>query len=493
MIQVSEAEPPTIALNPPLLPDSVEPLRRFFKSQRLAAYLVGGAVRDSLLGAAGLDLDIAVQGDAVRVVEGAAAALGCKAYPLDAARGIFRISSGGEAPYVDLSPLRGSIENDLAQRDFTIDAIALPMTEGAAPIDPYGGIQDLDRRLVRALSPSVFVDDPGRLLRGIRLAAQLDFDIETSTRGWMKDTAGLISSVAPERTREELLRLLGDRNTVRWLREMDDLSLLCRILPELEEARGVAQPKEHYWDVFDHCVETVGRVERLLQSEECKGFLGEDTPVNARDYFAQHAADGHSRLDLLKLVGLLHDISKPATKTVEPSGRIRFFGHDAEGAEVAGNILRRLRFSRAGVDLASTMVENHLRPGQMAKQGELPTRRAVYRFHRDLGDAAIDTVYLNLADYLAARGPDLDQDDWDYRCEVARHILRGSGAGERTAKPAKLIDGHDIMRELGIPAGPKVGEMLEIVREAHSSGCISTREEALSLLAGELHAGGTGA
>lgn len=164
-----------------------------------------------------------------------------------------------------------------------------------------------------------------------------------------------------------------------------------------------------------------------------------------------------------------------------------------EGAEVAGSILRRLRFSRAGIDLASTMVEHHLRPGQMAKQGELPTRRAVYRFYRDLGEAAVDTVYLNLADYLAARGPDLEESDWAYRREVAGHILRGRATGEETAMPARLIDGHDIMREMGIPPGPKVGEMLEMVREAHSSGCISTREEALSLLAGELQAGGTGA
>ena len=493
MIQVSEAEPPTIALHAPLLRESVEPLRRFFASQGLEAYLVGGAVRDSLLGADILDLDIAVLGDAGLAAGDAAAALGWKAHPLDSDRGIFRLSSGDDEPYVDLSQVRGSIEKDLSQRDFTIDAMAVPLAGYAAPVDPYGGAQDLDRRLVRALSPSVFADDPGRLLRAVRLAAQLGFEIESSTRAWIKSNADLLSSVAPERTREELMRLLGGRDTARWLRELDDLGLLCRIIPELQEARGVDQPKEHYWDVFDHCIETAGQVERLLQSEEFSGFLGDDIPVDAHDYFAQHASDGHSRLNLLKLVGLLHDISKPATKTVEPSGRIRFFGHDAEGAEVAANILRRLRFSRAGIDLASTMVEHHLRPGQMAEKGELPSRRAVYRYHRDLGEAAVDTVYLNLADYLAARGPDLEESDWDYRREVASHILQGRAGGEGTARPTRLIDGHDIMRELGLPPGPRVGEMLEIVREAHSSGCISTREEALSLLASELRAGGTGA
>ena len=181
MIQVSEAEPPTIALHPPPLPASVEPLRRFFASQGLEAYLVGGAVRDSLLGFESLDLDVAVHGDAERVADGAAATLGWKVHPLDAARGIFRLSPGDDAPYVDLSPVRGSIEDDLAQRDFTIDAIALPLTGDAAPVDPYDGAPDLDRRVIRALSSDVFVDDPGRLLRAVRLAAQLGFDIEPST------------------------------------------------------------------------------------------------------------------------------------------------------------------------------------------------------------------------------------------------------------------------------------------------------------------------
>ncbi len=494
MVQAAEVEPPITAARLPGLPAIVEPLRRFFSSRGLPAYLVGGVARDALLGRETLDIDIAVAGDVGLAATEAAAALGYRVHALDTARRIFRLSPGHGAPWVDISPLRGSIWEDLGGRDFTIDAMAIPLMGRADLIDPYDGASDLERRKVRALSSGVFEDDPARLLRAVRLSAQLGFDVEPATRGWVKARAGLVSSVAAERVRDELMKLLGARSTARRIRDMDELGLLRRVIPELEDARGVAQPKEHYWDVFDHSIETVGQVERLLQSGEGRDLLGTEAYLeNLDEYFAQPASDGHSRLNLVKLAGLLHDISKPATKTVEPSGRIRFLGHHVEGSRVARDILTRLRFSRAGVELVSTMIENHLRPGQMAKRGEIPTRRAVYRFHRDLGEAAFDTVYLNMADYLAARGPALDAEDWRYRRQVAGHILRGRFLEERTTRPLGLVNGHDIMNELGIAPGPRIGEMLEMVREAHASGEVSTKEEALRLIAVKLQPGGPGA
>ena len=258
----------------------------------------------------------------------------------------------------------------------------------------------------------------------------------------------------------------------------------------------MAQPKEHHWDVFDHCVESAGQVEMLLQERSrSEAYPHSLAPrFESMDaYFAQGAGDGYSRLELLKLTGLLHDISKPATRTVEPSGRIRFLGHHEEGATVAGQVLTRLRFSGTSVGLVSRMVLHHLRPSQMAERGMLPTPRAIYRYYRAAGDAAVDTLYLSLADYLAARGPDLGSRDWEDHCEVIGHILREGPAPAADERAPRLIDGHAIMSSFSLPPGPEVGRLIELVSEAQASGEISTEEEALRLVETSLRDGGSGA
>ena len=183
-------------------------------------------------------------------------------------------------------------------------------------------------------------------------------------------------------------------------------------------------------------LETASEVERVvLQHTPADGFVEEMVPRHEQigDQFGEEVTDGHTRLTMLKLAGLLHDIAKPATRTVESSGRIRFLGHHSEGAEVAQRILKRLRISGRGVELARLLVQNHLRPGQMAQQGELPTGKAVFRYFRDLGDAAIDTLYLNMADYLAARGPKLSRREWSKYCLIIGH---NSARRSRTEGPS---------------------------------------------------------
>jgi len=161
---------------------------------------------------------------------------------------------------------------------------------------------------------------------------------------------------------------------------------------------------------------------------------------------------------------------------------MRFFGHSELGAEMAAGIMKRLRFSQRGVELVSKAVEQHLRPGQMAQKGEMPTARAVYRYYRDVGEAALDTIYLNLADYLAARGPMLGEEEWAEHCAVASHILQGSFTNGTAKDRPKLLDGHDVMRVLSMPPGPTVRHYLERVREAQASGEIESREEAIELV-----------
>ncbi|MDM7999065.1 MAG: HD domain-containing protein, partial [Dehalococcoidia bacterium] len=179
---------------------------------------------------------------------------------------------------------------------------------------------------------------------------------------------------------------------------------------------------------------------------------------------------------------LLHDIAKPQTKTLEPGGRAHFFGHPTQGAEAAGHIMQRLRFSNREIRMVQKMIESHLRLWQMGGDQGLPTRRAIYRYFRDTADVSVDIMFLTLADFLATQGPDLDAAEWERHCRLMEYVLAQKEEDQTVAAPPKLIDGHDVMREFGLKPGPRVGEVLETVREAQGAGEISTREEALAFV-----------
>ncbi len=491
----------SILLTPRKSPELLARLGSLFARRSLPAYLVGGSVRDLLLERDTHDIDIAVQGDPLQIGQELAELLKGTLVPLGQAHGIARVVVNYEGHHwtIDLSTYRGDIHDDLARRDFTIDAMALPL-EGyqevdSGLVDPFDGRGDLVLGLIRAVGPSVFDEDPARLLRAVRLAAQVGFSIESDTRSLVQRSARLAPAIAQERVREELLKILAEPNTTSHLRTLDELDLLCAIMPELSAAKGVEQPKEHHWDVFSHCVETAGAVEKVV---EAPGSREEDPVLGAvpwhpslEGYFQQEASDGHTRLAILKLAGLLHDIAKPETKTIESSGRMRFFGHADRGAEMAEAILKRLKLSGRGIAMVRTMVEEHLRPSQMSQPGELPTGRAIYRYFRDVGDVAVDTLYLNMADYLAARGPNLDVEDWARHCEMIGYTLQmGLERGSPQVIP-KLLDGHDIMQTFGLSPGPRVGCLLRLVEEAQAAGEITNKEDALALVRDNIRSGET--
>ena len=258
---------------------------------------------------------------------------------------------------------------------------------------------------------------------------------------------------------------------------LDELGLLCAIIPELEEAKGVEQPREHYWDVFGHSLEAVDTAERVTR-EGGPSLVpwGEDR----KQYFAQDAGDNLSRRTLLKLGCLLHDVAKPRTKMIDENGRTRFFGHHTMGAEMTHDIMRRLRFSAANTEAVCLMVQNHLRPGQMSQGLDLPTARAIHRFFRDVKGAAVDTLYLSFADYLAARGPMLEEPDWRRHASKVSHIITEGERPEIAPDHLPLVDGHALMKAFGLAPGPRIGHLLEQVREAEAAGEVASREEGLA-------------
>jgi poly(A) polymerase len=345
------------------------------------------------------------------------------------------------------------------------------------------------------VGPKVFKDDPARLLRAVRIAVQLNFRLSEDAVIRIRSGARLVAQVAPERVKDEFLKIMACPAAPESIRMLDGLGLLCKVIPELEEAKGVAQPREHYWDVFNHLVETTGKIEEVLAGSESEDGVTGLVPgyEGLEDHFHELVSDGHTRLTLLKVVALLHDVAKPATKTIESTGRIRFLGHHSAGAEIVEHILRRLRFSGRGVALARLMVQNHLRPTQMSQKGEMPSGKAIYRYYRDVGDAAIDVLYLNMADYLAARGPNLGEEEWRDHTSLIGYILR-EGLRQKTPETLpKLVDGNDIMERFALPSGRLVGRLLDIVHEAQANQDIMTKEEAYELVRTNLESGGSGA
>ena len=470
----------------------------FLASLNIESYLVGGFVRDILLGRDAGDIDIAVAGDALEIAPRVAATLEGKYVLLDKVNRVGRVMVNEGTPstrtqwQLDFATLEGSIEQDLARRDFTIDALAVDLKQlegdyaAIQLIDPFNGQDDLQQSVIRAVAETAFTSDGARLLRAVRLAAELKFSIADETKALIRRYCYLITDVAGERVREDLLRLLAVPQAGQFLVCLEELGLLTAMIPELEQMKGIEQPKEHFWDVFAHSMETVAAVEFLLRQGDWKYASEEALAVapwssSLAQHFDLEVGSGSTRGSLLKLAALLHDIAKPQARTIDEKGRMRFLGHAKEGAALAACILERLRFSGKEIKLEEIVVRNHLRPMQMSHEG-LPTRRAIYRYFRDTGEAGIDTLFLSMADHLATRGPHLNLSQWQEHTQLVEYVLRQRFQEESLVTPPKLVDGHDLINIFGMSPGLKIGELLETVREAQAAGELTTREEALSYI-----------
>ena len=492
-----------------LLPTSViDRLAAFFAAREVETHIVGGMVRDRLLGREFEgDVDLAVQGDAVALGRELADELGGSLAPLSVPRGMMRVvlppagvvdaGDGEHSRIIDLSGYFGDIQSDLERRDFSINAMAIRLTEWRsedwveAVIDPCGGRADLARKAIRALGPDVFQNDPGRLLRAVRLSGELGMRIEPDTVRLLISDASLVRRVSPDRVRDEFLKILAPDGARARIEALDHLGMLQHIIPELMASKGVEQPRMHYWDVWGHSLHTIQAAEGVTGGHQ-------NSPVyscvpwtpESEAHFAEVVSDGHTRRTILKLAALFHDVAKPQTKTLEPDGRTRFFGHSEQGAEVAERRLTELRLSNRGAKMVSGMVLHHLRPTGMSNEGEWPTDRAIYRYFRDTGEVAIDTLYLCLADYLGAKGPELSHPEWLEHARMISHVLY-TGTREPVAiDMARLVSGHDLMSRFQLQPGPHIGALLEMIEEARAAGEIETQEQALELAAATIESQG---
>ncbi|RMF50976.1 MAG: HD domain-containing protein, partial [Anaerolineae bacterium] len=403
---------------PPLLHRIVQVL-----PDDVTMYLVGGAVRDALRGRTSHDLDFAVQGNARAMARRVADALGAAYYPLhdDIDAGRMVLQEDDQRFMVDFVGLHPQgLEADLRARDFTINAIAVDVRAPQQLLDPLGGAAALRQGELRACASTSVLDDPVRLLRAIRLAASLGLRISPDTRKQMRAAVPLLARVSPERIRFELMRILGGVQPATSLRALDMLGALAAVLPETAALKGVVQSPPHVYPVWEHTLAVVERLDALLNA------LGPDydADTSANNLVLGHAVlrlgryrqrlSEHlsveltpdvSRRALLFLAAVYHDIAKPQTRSVDSDGRIRFFGHEEQGASIVGRRMRALHMSGEEIGIVKRIVKNHMRPLLLGYDKAMPSRRAVYRLFRQTGDAGVDVCVLSLADFLGTYGP----------------------------------------------------------------------------------------
>lgn len=491
-----------------IFPDVLSRLQQFFPA-RTPVYLVGGAVRDALLQREIKDLDFALSGDVLGTARRLANTIHAAYYPLDesrdTARLILSLADGGRQ-VLDFAALRGpDLESDLRLRDFTMNAMALPLHALDQLVDPLGGLEDLRRGVLRACSESAMQDDPLRVLRGIRLANANRWFIEAETRGSMRRALPNLAQVSSERVRDELFHILEGPRPATALETLEIMGGLPYVLPELAELKGVEQPAPHVRDVWGHTLDVVRSLEALLGTLDV-----EFDPENASSLYlglvsvrlGRYRQQLHEHMDwplnpnrspgaLLYLAALYHDSGKPSTRRQAPDGRVRFLEHEMLGEKLVIHRGQALHLSNDEIDRLRTVVRHHMRPLLLAQMDGLPSRRAIYRFYRDTGPAGVDICVHALADTLATYGPGLSQDTWMRQLDIARSLLEAWWEHpEESVAPPALLDGYALMQAFDLKPGPQIGRLLEALREAQATGQVTDRQQALEFTRQQLVAAG---
>lgn len=455
-----------------------------------SAFLVGGWLRDRLLKRSPgyCNVDVAVPQGALAHARAIAEALHGAYVPLDEATGCARVVSETATGRVelDLSDFRGpDLASDLGRRDFTANALALPLERWVAHPDGWDGLIDplhgraaiRQKQLVPCYSQT-FKDDPVRILRAYRFEAQLGFTVVPDAAPLMRAAVPGLIRVSGERVRDELLTILQTDAAAPAIRALHALGAVTQLIPELEPGRDLAQGDFHHLDVLNHQLEAVAQADAMLKA--CAEFT---SPLREAlvTYCAEPVTERRTRKALIKLGALLHDVGKPATRTVHEDGAVWFLGHEQVGADLTEAVVARLRLSNREQRLVTQLVRHHLRPGFLSREAQL-TRRAVYRFYRDLEHDGPACGLTWWADRLATRGPLSRVDEIDLQRAFLESLLHPYFfKAAEVVKPPRMIDGAQLMAALHLRPGPQIGALLEAIEEAQAEGRISTPEEALAL------------
>lgn len=440
------------------------------------AWLVGGAVRDAALGGGVVDVDVAFDGDPAEAARRIAADAEGHPFELSGEFATWRVVARDGDWKVDVAGLRGpSIEVDLRLRDFTVNAVAVPLA-GGDPLDPTGGLDDLEEGILRACADRAFADDPLRVLRAARFLARSGLAPEPRTAGLARAEASRAGEPAGERQYAELRLLLAGSDPLAGIGFLDEVGATAAVLPEVAALRGVSQSANHHLDAYEHTLEVLRRMQEV--ERDLPRYCGEQAAAVA-ERLAAPLADELDRGDALRWAALLHDVGKPVTRT-ERDGWVSFIGHDAAGAEMVADLCQRLRTSRRFATHLRAMTRDHLVLGFMVRERPLSGRR-IWDYVSRTAPQTVDTTLLTIADRLSAQGGDVPEEAIAGHLELAREMLAAAIAWE-DEDPKPLLRGDEITAEVGIEPGPLLGEAVAELAAARFAGEVGDRAGALAHL-----------
>ncbi|MFH1675493.1 MAG: HD domain-containing protein, partial [bacterium] len=450
------------------------------KSGSYHPLVVGGAVRDLILDRKISDIDIVTEksGTAKKLASDFARATNRKLIEYTHEQTIYRVVAQNQ-PQIDFTdPVGGTLESDLARRDFTINAMALDLTgENAGVIvDPSNGLDDLKNGIIRMSNENVFDDDPLRMLRAFRFAAELGFKIDPDTFDAIKPRVVKLGGVAGERIQLELLAIMAPDGLSDRIIPMDDAGIWDVLFPEIGKQKNCDQNAYHHLNVWEHSLETIRELEKILTFDE---KIFEPFRERLREYIDYVYPSGHKRVSLMKLAMFLHDIAKPHCKGAREDGRITFIGHEKLGSEFVYDYLDRLKFPNYEKDFVRDIIKGHLRPIAVSME-QANKFKAAYGFVKAYGDTSTAITIISLADRYSAQGPLVTEEINDSHREAVRFLLEcfyeRSGVAVR---PPQIIDGNTLIKELKIQSGPIIGYLINRVREEQVMGQLKTKEDAL--------------
>lgn len=449
----------------------ISTIRPFFSKKNEHAYIVGGFIRDCLIGIDSCDIDIVVNnGKACSLAQDLANEIDGFFVELDTLNNIYRVVLNDKKHYIDIADCVGeSIYDDLKRRDFTINALAYSMLENQL-IDIVNGTNDIRNGIIREISEKNLLDDPIRIFRAIRFKSTLGFKLTSELQVLIRKHAHLIKNTAKERINTELIKLFGGEHAISAIQTLIENNILEMLIPEIADMKKIPPNTHHHLGLLEHSIETVNQIQNYYKTanEEVKKHLSETF------------CGEQKRIAYLKFAAFLHDVGKPATWQIEPeTGRHRFIMHDTEGAKIIVPRLKDLKFSKKQIAYIQKIIKNHIYPASLVTNSD-KNEKAYLRFIRKIEDEVIDLIAIAHADRLSALGVDITKEIVETNINGLQELLDFYFEQKNKLAPLpKLLDGQEIMELLNIPASRQLGQIIEQLKEAQISSEVVTKEDAI--------------